>query len=85
MPKEDEKKIFSDKVKIKAKEERVPIIAPAEFKENSGAVSTKVVFKGDEQISPFLKLAVLFRKPVVFYNDIFYIPNSSELYELRSR
>lgn len=85
MPKEDEKKIFADKVKNKAKEERVPIIAPAEFKENTGAVSAKVVFKGDEQISPFLKLAVLFRKPVVFYNDTFYIPNSSELYELRSR
>lgn len=85
MPKEDEKKIFADKVKIKAKEERVPIIAPSEFKENSGAVSAKVVFKGEEQISPFLKLAVLFRKPVVFYNDVFYIPNSSELYELRSR
>jgi hypothetical protein len=85
MPKEDEKKIFADKVKNKAKEERVPIIAPAEFKENSGAVSAKVVFKGDEQISPFLKLAVLFRKPVVFFNDVFYIPNSSELYELRSR
>ncbi|MEM3526667.1 MAG: hypothetical protein QXV37_04555 [Candidatus Jordarchaeaceae archaeon] len=85
MPKEDEKKIFADKEKNKAKEERVPIIAPAEFKENSGAVSAKVVFKGDEQISPFLKLAVLFRKPVVFFNDVFYIPNSSELYELRSR
>jgi hypothetical protein len=85
MPKEDEKKIFADKVKNKAKEERVPIIAPAEFKENTGAVSAKVVFKGDEQISPFLKLAVLFRKPVVFFNDVFYIPNSSELYELRSR
>jgi hypothetical protein len=84
MPKEDEKKIFSDKVKIKAKEERVPIIAPADFKEG-GAVSVKIVFKGDEQISPFLKLAVLFRKPVVYFNDVFYIPNSSELYELRSR
>ncbi|MFB0561650.1 MAG: hypothetical protein ACETWM_10625 [Candidatus Lokiarchaeia archaeon] len=83
MPKEDEKKIFSDKVKNKAKEERVPIIAPADFKENGGAISARVIFKGDEQISPFLKLAVLFRKPVVFYNDTFYIPNSSELYELR--
>ena len=83
MPKEDEKKVFSDKVKIKAKEERVPIIAPAEFKE--GTLSARIVFKGDEQISPFLKLAVLFRKPVVFYNEVFYIPNSSELYELRSR
>ena len=84
MPKEDEKKIFSDKVKIKAKEERVPIITPAEFKEG-GAISAKITFKGDEQISPFLKLAVLFRKPVVLYNEVFYIPNSGELYELRSR
>ncbi len=83
MPKEDEKKIFSDKVKNKAKEERVPIIAPADFKENGGAISARIIFKGDDQISPFLKLAVLFRKPVVFYSDIFYIPNSSELYELR--
>ncbi|MEX2704756.1 MAG: hypothetical protein ACTSUQ_13595 [Candidatus Freyarchaeota archaeon] len=83
MPKEDEKKIFSDKVKNKAKEERVPIIAPADFKENGGAISARIIFKGEEQISPFLKLAVLFRKPVVFHNNNFYIPNSSELYELR--
>ncbi|MEM2958403.1 MAG: hypothetical protein QW261_08930 [Candidatus Jordarchaeaceae archaeon] len=84
MPKEDEKKVFAEKVKIKAKEERVPIIAPADFKEG-GAISAKIIFKGDEQISPFLKLAVLFRKPVIFFNDSFYIPNSSELYELRYR
>ncbi|MHA1606855.1 MAG: hypothetical protein ACTSWP_04855 [Candidatus Freyarchaeota archaeon] len=79
-----EKAEFVERVKSKAKEEKVPIISPDEFKLNK-QVSSEIVFKGEAQVSNFLKLAFLFRKPIILHDYTFYILVDNEIYTLRNK
>lgn len=79
-----EKTEFVERVKVKAKEEKVPIIVPDEFKLNRQTCS-EIIFKGEAQVSNFLKLAFLFRKPIILYDYTFYILVDNEIYTLKNK